>query len=89
MSKVNAHYEQIDPRNEARSYVPEVDSIVMCIIACSVVRNIIITLIDIDLILMNINPRTAGGLSHLRTVGGGGAHMCPPPGRAYVPPPPG
>ena len=25
-----------------------------------------------------LNPRTAGGLSHLRTAGGG-AHMCPPP----------
>ena len=25
-----------------------------------------------------LNPRTAGGLSHLRTAGG--AHMCPPPG---------
>ena len=27
--------------------------------------------------LLHINPRTAGGLSHLRTAGGG-AHMCPP-----------
>ena len=28
-----------------------------------------------------VNPRTAGGLSHLRTAGGGGgAHRCPPPG---------
>ena len=28
----------------------------------------------------SLNPRTAGGLSHLRTAGGGGAHRCPPPG---------
>ena len=26
-----------------------------------------------------INPRTAGGLSHLRTAGGGGGHICAPP----------
>ena len=32
MSKVNAHYERIDPRNGVRSSVPGVDSIVMCIV---------------------------------------------------------
>ena len=26
----------------------------------------------------HVNPRTAGGLSHLRTAGGGG-HICAPP----------
>ena len=29
MSKVNAHYEQTDPRNGVRKFVPEVESIVM------------------------------------------------------------
>ena len=32
MSKVNAHYERIDPRNGVRNSVPGVDSIVMCIV---------------------------------------------------------
>ena len=32
MSKVNAHCEQTYPRIGARNYVPEVDSIVMCIV---------------------------------------------------------
>ena len=32
MSKVNAHYKRIDPRNGARNSAPEVDSIVMCIV---------------------------------------------------------
>ena len=32
MSKVNAHYERIDPRNGVRNSVPRVDSILMCIV---------------------------------------------------------
>ena len=36
MSKVNAHYERIDPRNEARNFVPEVDSILICNVQCIV-----------------------------------------------------
>ena len=32
MSKVNAHYERIDPRNGVRNSVLGVDSIVMCIV---------------------------------------------------------
>ena len=32
MSKANAHYERIDPRNGVRNSVPGVDSIVMCIV---------------------------------------------------------
>ena len=32
MSKVNAHYERIYPRNGVRNSVPGVDSIVMCIV---------------------------------------------------------
>ena len=31
------------------------------------------------IVIGDFNPRTAGGLSHLRTAGGG-AHRCPPPG---------
>ena len=32
MCKLNAHYEQIDPRNGEGNSVPEVDSIVMCMV---------------------------------------------------------
>ena len=33
---------------------------------------------NVNGLVAKLNPRTAGGLSHLRTAGGG-AHMCPPP----------
>ena len=35
--------------------------------------------LEVCLLSPNFNPRTAGGLSHLRTAGGGGRMTAPPP----------